>query len=129
VRATKVADGRVGSGRESRALACSDDFVEIVDREGGMRARGRVKVGYGFDAEMELNGTRGEPDAVASGHRGGLLLLGEAQDAYIKGAGDFFVAGRNRDLHVIDAKDWHRYGLESGDEGSGPPPAQGETQK
>jgi hypothetical protein len=108
VRAAKVADGRVGSCGESCALARGNDFVEVVDGERGVSTSGRVKIGGGFDAEVQTHGARGEPDALAAGHRGRLLLLAETENADVKRAGDFFAAGGNRDLHVIDANYWHR---------------------
>jgi hypothetical protein len=107
VRAAKVSDGRVFARGEALALALRDDFVEIVHGESRVCTSGGVKIGIGFDAEMEIHGTRHEPDAVAAGQRGRLLLLGEAEDADVKRARGFFAAGGNRDLHVIEAKDGH----------------------
>src|SRR5579863_5948020 len=72
-----------------------------------MRAPGGVKIGIGFDAEMQIHGSSHEPDAVASGHLGRLLLLGETQNANVKRASGFFATSGNRYLHVIEAKDWH----------------------
>src|SRR5580704_9227172 len=105
--AAKVADGRVGARREACALACGHDFIEIVDGERGMRAPRGVKIGVGFDTEMQINGSRDQPDALAPGHRCRLLLFGETENADVKRTRGFFAAGRNRDLHVVEAKDWH----------------------
>ena len=54
----------------------------------------------------------------------GFSLLGETENADVKRARGFFAARGDRDLDVIETKDWHRVMI-----GSGPPPAQGETQK
>src|SRR5580704_12350420 len=107
VRATEVGDRSVGARGKTCALARGDDIVEVIDGQSGMRAPGGVKIGVGFDAEMQIHRTGHEPDAVAPGQRGRLLLLGEAENANVKRASGFFAAGRNRDLHVIEAKDWH----------------------
>lgn len=108
VGAAQVADGRVRFCGEPGAFARRNCFIEIVDDERGMRALGGVKIGGGFDAEMEIHWASCEPDAVTSGHRRGLLLLGETENADVKRARGFFTAGGNRHLHVIEAKDWHR---------------------
>ncbi len=58
---------------EARALAGGQDFVEVVDDEGWMSSLGRVKLG--LDAEMQIHGAGGEPNAVAAGHRRGFFNL------------------------------------------------------
>ncbi len=108
VRAAIVGDWCVGAGRESGTFARCDDFVEIIDGECGMCAPRCVKIRVGFNAEMQIHWAGDEPDAVASGHRCGLGLFGETKNADVERASGVFAAGGDGDLHVIEAKDWHR---------------------
>lgn len=108
VRATEVADGRVGACGEASTFACRDNFIEIVHGERGMRAPGGVEIGVGLDAEVQIYRAGHEPDAIASGQRGRLLLLRETENTDVKRTRGFFAASGNRYLDVIEAKDWHR---------------------
>jgi hypothetical protein len=114
VRAAEAADRRVGAGGQTRAFACGDDLVEVIDGECGVRASSGVKIGVGFDAEMQIYGTGHEPDAVASGQRGRLLLFGKTEDADVERASSFFATSGDSYLHVIEAKDRHRVIAELG---------------
>jgi hypothetical protein len=70
VRAAEAIDGRVFARGKSGALAGQDDFVEIVDGEGGMSTACGVKIGVSFNTDVKIHRACCEPDAVASGHRG-----------------------------------------------------------
>lgn len=80
-------------------------MVETVNDKRGMRSFGGVKIG--FDTEMKIHCTRGEPEAFAFGHRRRLGDLRKAQDSDVKGASSIVAGERNGDLYVLDAKDFH----------------------
>jgi hypothetical protein len=61
----------------------------------------------GFDAEMDLYVPVLEPRAAALRELGRLRDFRYAERARVKLARDFFLAGRHRQLHVIDARDAH----------------------
>src|SRR5579871_5803419 len=108
MRAAEVADGGVGARGQAGALTRGDDIVEVVDSQSGMRAASGVKIGVGFNTEMQIHRSSHKPDAIASSHGGGFRLFGETKDTNVKRARGFLAAGGNRDLYVIEIKDWHR---------------------
>src|SRR4029450_6453449 len=73
--------------------------------ERGMRLACRTKVG--FDAEMDLHRAVFEPCAAALRQLGRLRHFRDAERARVELARDFFLAGRPRELYVIETGDTH----------------------
>ena len=113
VDAAEVVEGRVGRvGRPARSQAATISSRLSTTSAGCARLAGWKSVG--LDAKVEIHRACHEPDAVASCHRDRLCDFGETENSDVKRRARFFAASGNRELHVIEAKDWHRAETGSG---------------
>ena len=103
--AAKTIKGSIGSRGQTGAFAERKDSVEPFDDQRGMSPFCGMEIG--LDAEVHICRSGCKPNAVASRHRRGLLDLGQPENPGIKFPRAIFAADRNRELHVVEAKDRH----------------------
>jgi hypothetical protein len=104
--AAKTIEGSIGPRGQTSAFAERKNSVEPFDDERGMSSFCGMELR--FDTEVQIYGPSRKPDAVASGHLRGLLDFAKPEDSGVKLPSPIFAADRNRQLHVVKAKDWHR---------------------
>jgi hypothetical protein len=104
--AAKAVEGSVGSYKQAGLLTGRQDFVEARDYQRWMSSLCGMKLG--FNAEVQIYRPRYEPDSVAPRHGSGFLYFGEPENSGIEFSRTIFATDRDRNLHVIETKDWHR---------------------
>src|SRR6185437_5824443 len=85
--------------------------LQVVDHEARMGLSGRSEAV--LDADVELLRAGPEPAAAACAERLGLRQLRQTEEPAVERARLLLAAARRRDLHVIDAGDFHGQGLPS----------------
>jgi hypothetical protein len=104
--AAKTIEGSIGPRGQTSAFAERKNSVEPFDDQGGMSSFCGMELR--FDTEVQIYKRSRKPDAVASGHLRGLLDFGKPEDSVVKLPSPIFAANGDRQLHVVEAKDWHQ---------------------
>lgn len=72
--AAEIVERCVGPGRQARAFASRDDFIQVIDHQGRVGSLGGMEIG--FNSEVKIHETRREPHAVPGRHGCGLRDFG-----------------------------------------------------
>jgi hypothetical protein len=104
--AAKTIEGSIGSRGQTSAFAERKNSVQPFDDQRRMSSFCGMEIG--LDAEVHICRSGCEPNAVASRHRRGLLDFRKPEDSGVKLPRAIFTAKGNRQLHVVEPKDWHQ---------------------